>query len=416
MSNDRFVSYAQNLEDVMLWRALGAAVPEGGFYIDVGASDPTLLSVTRAFCERGWRGVNIEPLPEQADSLRQARPRDVVVQAAVAARPGQRAFYRVTKFEQTGLSTFDAAEAARHAADGAAVEAIEAPVTTLAQICRAHIDGPVHFLKIDAEGAEAEVLAGADFTAVRPWIVLVEATGPLTEADTSTAWEPILLEARYDRVWFDGLNRYYLAREHAALARHFRVPPNIFDAYVQHDGPLMAHVARVEALALARYAALDAAQSELSQLRTEMTRARQQAETPAEPGPPPVQAAPGPAPEPEPAPQPEQAPVPVQRGLLRRGAALAYRLVRPVVRPAVWRTRAFFIGPLLEQTIDLRLRIDELRARPPNEKYVTLEPAFTEAMERLMLTLALEDGRDPSPPLLLPPEPVDGLPKPGSGG
>jgi glycosyltransferase involved in cell wall biosynthesis len=54
-----FVSYAQNFEDVMLWRALRSV--ERGFYIDVGANDPTLYSVTKAFHIRGWRGINIEP-------------------------------------------------------------------------------------------------------------------------------------------------------------------------------------------------------------------------------------------------------------------------------------------------------------------------------------------------------------------
>jgi hypothetical protein len=42
-----FISYAQNFEDVMLWRALQHV--ERGFYIDVGANDPTIDSVTKAF-------------------------------------------------------------------------------------------------------------------------------------------------------------------------------------------------------------------------------------------------------------------------------------------------------------------------------------------------------------------------------
>jgi hypothetical protein len=46
-----FTSYAQNFEDVTLWRALRDV--EAGFYVDVGAWDPDLDSVTRAFSERG---------------------------------------------------------------------------------------------------------------------------------------------------------------------------------------------------------------------------------------------------------------------------------------------------------------------------------------------------------------------------
>jgi hypothetical protein len=39
-------SYAQNFEDVMLWRALGHVAQ--GFYIDLGAHDPVIDSVSHA--------------------------------------------------------------------------------------------------------------------------------------------------------------------------------------------------------------------------------------------------------------------------------------------------------------------------------------------------------------------------------
>ena len=42
----RFISYAQNYEDVMLARALRGV--EKGFYIDVGAQDPVNDSVTKS--------------------------------------------------------------------------------------------------------------------------------------------------------------------------------------------------------------------------------------------------------------------------------------------------------------------------------------------------------------------------------
>ncbi|RQU92579.1 FkbM family methyltransferase, partial [Burkholderia cenocepacia] len=45
------ISFAQNQEDVMLWRALGHV--HNGFYIDVGAADPVDLSVTKLFYDHG---------------------------------------------------------------------------------------------------------------------------------------------------------------------------------------------------------------------------------------------------------------------------------------------------------------------------------------------------------------------------
>ena len=46
------ISYAQNFEDVMRWRALKDV--KNGFYIDIGAQDPIVDSVSLFFFERGW--------------------------------------------------------------------------------------------------------------------------------------------------------------------------------------------------------------------------------------------------------------------------------------------------------------------------------------------------------------------------
>ncbi len=223
-----FVSYAQNFEDVLLWRALGHL--PAGFYIDVGASHPELHSVTRAFYERGWRGINIEPVAEEAARLAAARPGDITLQLAAGRHDGEADFFTVAG---TGLSTLQPAVAALHRGESASCPGRIA-VRTLGGICRAHVRQQIHFLKIDVEGAEADVLAGADLIAYRPWIILVEATAPLSDQPTHAAWEPALLEQGYRFAWFDGLNRFYLAEEHAeALSAHFRVPPNVFDDFIR---------------------------------------------------------------------------------------------------------------------------------------------------------------------------------------
>ena len=72
-----FVSHAQNFEDVMLWRALCHV--RRGFYIDVGAADSSLYSVTRAFYDQGWCGINIEPVPAHFSALRNANVRMTLI-------------------------------------------------------------------------------------------------------------------------------------------------------------------------------------------------------------------------------------------------------------------------------------------------------------------------------------------------
>nr|WP_321983623.1 FkbM family methyltransferase [uncultured Lichenicoccus sp.] len=252
-----FISYAQNFEDVLLWRAIGDI--ERGFYIDVGAYHPDTHSVTRAFYDRGWSGVNIEPLPDAARRLAAARPRDVTLRIALGAQPAELPFHRV---EGTGLSTLDPAIAGAHAAAGLAVARDSVAVLTLAEICALHAAPDIHFLKIDVEGAEHAVLQGADLVRYRPWIILVEATAPNSTTETHRDWEPLLVAAEYDFVWFDGLNRYYVARERLdALAPAFRVPPNVFDDFLRAgDSIWIERAARLQADIVTLHARADLAE------------------------------------------------------------------------------------------------------------------------------------------------------------
>jgi hypothetical protein len=80
------ISYAQNFEDVILSRALSGV--RKGFYVDVGAWDPCEHSVTYAFYQKGWRGINIEPNREYFGRLVTARPRDVNLGIAVGETDG----------------------------------------------------------------------------------------------------------------------------------------------------------------------------------------------------------------------------------------------------------------------------------------------------------------------------------------
>ena len=221
------ISWAQNLEDVMLARALQHV--ESGFYVDIGAYDPEIDSVTRHFYDKGWRGINIDPVPAQIARFATARPRDINLGVAVGEYRATMPFF---DFSPTGLSTLDVTVAADMRARGFACRQTDVPVLTLAQVFDEHVPGLVDFLKIDVEGAEARVLAGADFSRHRPRILVIEATAPMQTLATHKGWEPMLLQQGYQFAWFDGLNRYYVRREDADLLQHFRVQPNVFDGYI----------------------------------------------------------------------------------------------------------------------------------------------------------------------------------------
>ncbi len=224
-----FISYAQNHEDVMLYRALREV--KEGFYIDVGAQDPVIESVTKAFYERGWRGINIEPNEEYFHKLQDDRSRDVNLLTAVGREPGAIYFYEVA---HTGLSTTNAVYARAHAEAGYEVRPRNVACTTLDRICADCGVDTVHFLKIDVEGSERAVLEGFSFEAVRPWVVVIEATEANSTREVYEEWEHLLVRRRYQFVYFDGLNRFYVAAEHSDLAGHFSCQPNPFDKYVSY--------------------------------------------------------------------------------------------------------------------------------------------------------------------------------------
>ncbi|MCO5144949.1 MAG: FkbM family methyltransferase [Aquamicrobium sp.] len=209
-----------------MWRALRHV--EGGFYIDVGAQDPLTDSVSRGLYEQGWRGVHVEANAHYAEKLRQDRPDEEVIEVAVDREPGEIVFF---EFADMGLSTGDPEIARRHEGEGRECREVKVKSTSLAAILDRYADRTIHWLKIDVEGMEEAVLDGWPPSGVRPWIVVIESTLPLTQEPSHDEWEPKLLALGYEFVYFDGLNRFYVSEDHPDLKDAFGVGPNIFDGF-----------------------------------------------------------------------------------------------------------------------------------------------------------------------------------------
>jgi FkbM family methyltransferase len=219
---EKMTSYADNFEDVLLRRAFPDETE--GFYIDVGAYDPVAHSVTKYFSERGWRGINVEPNPAVFERLRAGRPRDVNLNLGLSDHEGELTLYEapaacwsVDPDLLTGWFGADRDELVERTI----------PVTTLARVCDEHVppDATIHFLKVDVEGHEREVLAGADWSRWRPRVVLAEANRPET-------WEPLLLDSGYLFALFDGVNRFYVREEDRDLLPILAAPANAGDNFV----------------------------------------------------------------------------------------------------------------------------------------------------------------------------------------
>lgn len=201
------ISYAENREDVVLWRALhflGA-----GRYADVGDGEPE-RSATRVFADHGWSGVVLVTDVAAAATLRDARPGDVV-----------------EVVEVVGDDTFVAVAAAGQRA-GLVV-------------------GDLHLLVIHTNDRPGSLRA-ADVPVGdwKPWVVFVT-DGP-NEPDTADPWDALLLSAGYEQCLFDGVSRFYVAPGHDDLRPALSYPACVRDEFTdRREAELADEVTRLEA-------------------------------------------------------------------------------------------------------------------------------------------------------------------------
>jgi FkbM family methyltransferase len=230
MTSETFDSYAQNGEDVVLWRALKGIAQ--GRYVDVGANHPSNDSVTMAFYARGWSGIAVEPDPEFAQLQREQRPGDILVEAAITAKDDETVTLHVV--EGTGLSTLDDSYGAQHRESGRAMHDKEVRGRRLDAVLKeAGWSGEdIHFMSVDTEGSERAVLESIDLSLWRPWVLVIEATAPNSAESTRESWESLVTEAGYEFCLFDGLSCFYVAEERAEqLAASLSYPACVLDNY-----------------------------------------------------------------------------------------------------------------------------------------------------------------------------------------
>jgi FkbM family methyltransferase len=220
------ISYSINGEDVVLARVF-SDIPSG-FYVDVGANDPTAGSNTRHFYDQGWRGINLEP-GRIFTRLAEARPRDINLNIAASSSSGEMVLHEYHVGH--GLSSLEVRnpDVSAHYLEG--MEKRKVRVRTLRDIFAEFQPPQIDFMSIDVEGHERDVILGNDWSRWRPRVVFLEATLEGRNEPGHHLWEGLILDAGYQFAYYDGLNRFYLRNEDRHLLARFH-PPCVFDQYV----------------------------------------------------------------------------------------------------------------------------------------------------------------------------------------
>lgn len=164
--------YSQYGEDIILSKFLRRT--KNGFYIDIGANHPTLLSNTKYFYEKGFRGINIEPNPNLIENFYVQRPEDINLNVGISPTDGELTFYIL---EADTLSTFnpEAAKESCNAYKTKITEEIKIKTIPLVKIIEKHASAKtIDFMSIDTEGYDLEVLQSNDWKKYRPRFVIIE--------------------------------------------------------------------------------------------------------------------------------------------------------------------------------------------------------------------------------------------------
>jgi FkbM family methyltransferase len=161
-------TFSQFGEDVLVWDYFNRK--RQGFFVEVGANAPRLLSQTWLLEKNGWSGILVEPQSGCCQALREQRPNATVFQAACCA-PEQKGTLTLHVSNNSGLSSLK-----KHVND-ADVEYLGTETVQglpldeiLAQAGRSVVD----FISIDVEGFELDVLRGLDLRKYQPILLLIE--------------------------------------------------------------------------------------------------------------------------------------------------------------------------------------------------------------------------------------------------
>ena len=172
-------------------------LPAKGFFVEVGAFHPVVLSQTWQLEQRGWDDLLIEPIPEHAESLRRERRARVF---EVACGGPEQDGTTLPIYVAGGVSSLRFRRGPPKPVSLATLDSL---------LARANAQ-QVDFLSVDVEGSELDVLAGFSFERYRPSLILLE------DFAEGLAKHRFMRARGYRRVRRTGDNSWYVPNEVAS--------------------------------------------------------------------------------------------------------------------------------------------------------------------------------------------------------
>ena len=144
-------------------------------YLDIGAHHPYYLSNTAYFYKQNWKGVSIEPDPSLYNLFIKERPKEIALNVGIGIEAESETDFYIMNIPT--LNTFSKEEADKYATypDKFISKTIKLKLKPINQILNQYFksSGP-HFVSIDVEGLDLDILKSFDFINFRPEVFCIE--------------------------------------------------------------------------------------------------------------------------------------------------------------------------------------------------------------------------------------------------
>ena len=194
--------YAQNNLDNIVKDFFQFEDGEGGIYVEAGGSHPTDQNNTYLLEKNGWSGLIVEPKEDFNSDYASNRPKSILENFVLVdfnykeeTIEGDFSHYMMGGIKNTfNFSNWNATSY---------------KCCTLQSLLDKHDMKEIHFLCLDTEGTEKEIINGIDFSKVFIHLVIVE----IHNVDGENTNFDILLDKKFEKVYTHKQHEFYINKD-----------------------------------------------------------------------------------------------------------------------------------------------------------------------------------------------------------